>query len=248
MRKGFIIIPLLFALISFSAYAVQAQLEFDEDSIDIDFEEYIEPSETPIPSPTPTKIPDHDYVLYGAEKKEFNENGFVVRTSFPFSKEDASLETLYSSVKVEFRDLKPNIATEKTLDFAVTNEGLFSYQTFVLQDDVLKSSGDLAIESTQCDIVRAPCSSTFARPWTSMEAGGLGYRLTGNDRPLDFIDAEQYRVFPVLSKNQTASPIFNESVLMGSRSGQIFFRILPPASFQEGSYASSLQILTLPRP
>jgi hypothetical protein len=248
MRKGFVILLLLTGIFFIMNPLVQAQVGIDEGSVEIDFKdeaEYIEVTETPIP--TPTRTPPPDTILYGQEKEQFELEGAVIRTSLPYQKNPISLEVSYSGSKVEFRDLKPNVTYEKTFVYAVTGPGLFSYQTSIFQDKQISSLTGLTIESTLCDRVRNPCSTTFARRWQLNEAPGFGYRVTGADSPLDFTDATRYRILPVLEKKAPPEPLFTSAVEKGIRTGQIIFKVVPPPTFQENTYISEVTILTYPR-
>lgn len=252
MRKGFVILLLLTGVFCITNSGVYARVGFDKDTVEIDFEEdgeyindYEEPTEKP--SPTPTRVPPADTILYGEEKQQFESDGSFVRTSLPYQKTSISLEVSYSGAKVEFRDLNPNLTYEKEFDYSVTGSGLFSYQTSIFQNKPLSSSSGLAIENTLCDIVKTPCSATFARPWQINEASGFGYRVTGADSPLDFTDKTRYRVLPILEKKESPAPLFNSQVEQGTRTGKILFKLVPPPTFQENTYTSEVTILTYPR-
>jgi len=244
MRKGFVIVPLLLLLFTVTHAHVYGKFEMEEDSVEIDFDKYTEPTKHPTRTPTPTQIPSRDYIVYEEEKKQFDELGYVVRTTYPFQKETASLQVDMSSVKVGFSNLKANQPQEKKVDYSATSQRVFSYQVLAWQTDSLRTSNNLIIENTLCNSVKTPCSSSLARSWTYNEASGFGYRLDGVDRPLDFSN-NTYRIFP-LDLAETTS-LFNETAVQNTRKGILYLKINPPPTFQEGSYTTSLKILTIPR-
>ncbi len=244
MRKGFVLIPLLLLLIYIPYAHVYGQFDLDEDSVEIELDSNIETTNKPTRTPTPSPIPARDYILYDEEKKQFDENGFAVRTTYPFQKQQTSLTVDISSIKVGFSDIRPNQPEEKSISYSVQAPGVYSYQTLMWQIDFLKTSNNLVIENTKCDSIIEPCSSTLSRTWIKNEAPGFGFRLEGTDKPLDFIP-NTYRVYPLAM--QDAIPVFSETTIQDIRKGTIFFKVNPPPTFQEGSYTSVLKVLTLPR-
>ncbi len=244
MRKGFVIVPLVLLLIYIPYAQVYGQFQLDQDSVDIEFDSNSEPTARPTRTPTPSLIPARDYILYDDEKKQFDEEGFAVRTAYPFQKQASLLTVDLSSIKIGFANVQPNTPQEKSVSFSVQSPGVYSYQTLAWQTSLLKTTNNLQIENTQCDSVIAPCSVTMSRKWTLNQAPGFGYRLEGSDAPLDFL-VNTYRVFPL--ESHKAASLYAETTIQNKRPGILYLKLNAPPTFQEGSYTTTLKILTLPR-
>lgn len=252
MRKG-IIILLLIGIAFFTCISVNAQVGFEDDSVQIQFNDEIEPTQRPTRTPTPTKIQARDHIIYGEQKAKFEKDGIVVIDTPPAQETKSYLETSLSSVKISFDSLRPNMMQEKSVSMGVSsNSGSYSYQVVGMQSGFFVSPGGFGIDNTLCDIVKTPCTTTYARKWESNEASGFGYRLRGQDSPLDFINDTYYRVFPVTvdkkGKSTSDLPVvlFQNNSIEGNREGAITFKIVPPPTFTEGTYTTELKIITYP--
>src|SRR3990167_878145 len=125
---------------------------------------------------------------------KFKEQGFLELTNTQLRQAESAISL--SAGAVEFADLIENHQQTKLLEIRVPSQLSFNYALYLSKDDDFQSPAGQKINNTLCNNPRSPCLAQTAKPWTAENAYGVGYRLTGNNIPIEFSRLDNYRPFP----------------------------------------------------
>lgn len=225
---------LICSLCAIPSYALAQETNDNAVRLEIQDIRYEEP--TPIPS-----VKNVDYVLYGKDLQNYNDHGYIIHTTM-----DDGLSFNMSTTRLNIEHQPMDSTIEKQISLAVSSESTFSYQVLGVQQRSLGTSNGAIIENTVCNLSFLPCTTSLARRWNSSTSYGFGYRLKGTDIDKDFHDSNNYRPFPLNSKNQKPVFIMKNNHVNGTRQSDIFLKLIFPPTYQEGTYIGDLSVIVLP--
>jgi hypothetical protein len=159
---------------------------------------------------------------------------------------DDGLSLNMSANRLNIEPQPMDSTVEKQINLAVSSDSTFSYQILGVQQRSLGTSNGSIIENTVCDISFLPCTTSLGRQWNSSTSYGFGYRIKGSDVDKDFHDGNNYRPFPLNSKNQKPVFLMKNNDVSGTRQSDLFLKLIFPPTYQEGTYIGDLSIIVLP--
>ncbi|MFH0773029.1 MAG: hypothetical protein V1922_01845 [bacterium] len=134
-----------------------------------------------------------------AAAKEFQSSGYVVKAGFQYIYSRVPFTFYLSSIRVDLGTLLPNTPATGDITLKVSFGGAGQYIVTARADAPLTEvQGPDIISFTGCNGGVDTCTITNAKLWNSASAYGFGYRMTGQDVPVDFIDLiynSHYRPF-----------------------------------------------------
>lgn len=130
---------------------------------------------------------------------QFNSNGYIVKAGFQYIYSTIPFTFTVSSTKADLGSLMPNTPANASVNLTVSFGGAGQYVVMAAEETRMKNFENVPIPNTQCDGGASTCTTTIAKPWTSLSGYGFGYNMSGEDVPADFINNTYYRPFADLS-------------------------------------------------
>jgi hypothetical protein len=178
--------------------------------------------------------------LYGGKN-------YKVRSGFAYLLSSSGFSFSISDAIINFGLLTATNPVIRTSQMTISNIGSSGYQVVAYQDHPLTNESNIPIPNTTCD--NGSCSETTAAPWTSTLTYGFGYRcdpINNINCSKAFSDADTYRKFANLSRNE--SP---QTIIIGSKSGQnrkakITYKVNISGTQMAGIYKNSIIYIAAP--
>ncbi len=144
--------------------------------------------------------------------KQFESNGYIIKAGFQYIYSKIPFTFTVSSLKADLGSLLPNTPSTDSLNLTVSYGGAGQYVVMAAEETPLANFAGDPIPNTICDGgVLYTCTTTLAKPWTSLSAYGFGYNMSGEDIPVDFIDSSYYRPFADLSVPEEPATIMQST-------------------------------------
>src|SRR3989344_1179538 len=171
----------------------------------------------------------------------FKEQGFLELTNTQLRQAESAISL--SAGAVEFADLIENHQQTKLLEIRVPSQLSFNYALYLSKDDDFQSPAGQKINNTLCNNPRSPCLAQTAKPWTAENAYGVGYRLTGNNIPIEFSRLDNYRPFP---NNNTLLKLLTYKKTSAGQTAALTVKINIPVEKADSSYITTISLMTIP--
>lgn len=179
-------------------------------------------------------------VLSANQQQLFQANGYVFLHN-PSSQEQ--LTFTLSNGTVEFTDLTANPIQEMDIVVNTSNTASLPSSLYLQQETPFISPNGKQIASTLCQKTSTVCTATTARQWTDKQVFGLGYKIDGIQKPIDFIGKNYYRSFNKPSQTNRILTYRNN----GS-SSSLTFKLNIPVELSESSYETTISLFIIPQP
>ncbi len=138
--------------------------------------------------------------------EEFETNGYIIKAGFQYIHSIIPFTFSVSNTNINLGTLTPNMPSTDSTTLTVSFGGAGRYSVTAIEEHALQlQSGLYKIDDTVCDGGGNTCYEGLAKPWTSNNAYGFGYNMSGDDVPSDFVNATYFR--PFADKSQGESPV-----------------------------------------
>lgn len=138
---------------------------------------------------------------------QFESAGYIVKAGFQYIYSKIPFTFSLSSIQANLGTLLPSTPSTASINISVSFGGAGQYVVTAAETTQLKNFTNNPIPNTVCDGGINTCTTTLAKPWTSLSAYGFGYGMTGSDIPVDFINSTYYRPFADLSVPQNPATV-----------------------------------------
>lgn len=126
---------------------------------------------------------------------QFQSSGYIVKAGFQYIYSRIPFTFSVSNIRADLGTLMPNTPSTAAINLSVSFGGAGQYIVTAAETGPFHNFDNVAIPNTSCDGGANTCSTTLAKPWTSLSAYGFGYSMAGTDIPADFIGSTYYRPF-----------------------------------------------------
>ncbi len=194
-----------------------------------------------IEEPIQVVEPIEDQVKPEPSDPEFEVTGIKITYGYPFTDESPIANANINNGTIDFEGYDAGESHKETL---LTYSAIApSYAATIYQNHNLSKSSGETLPATSCD--DGNCSPSHASQWIKTSAHGLGYNISGNDTPGDFIDKTFFR--PLVNENKLPAPIIMQNYsTSGSRTARITLRLVPSGIYPDGSYENTIKITFIP--
>ncbi|NTU46054.1 hypothetical protein HGA88_00310 [Candidatus Roizmanbacteria bacterium] len=177
---------------------------------------------------------------------QFNSNGYVIKSGFEYVHTLYKFSFTVSNTTINLGELQPGTFSSGTTNLTVTYNGQ-GYQISTIAETPLKRISGSFIPNTTCDGSPSSCTLNTAQPWTSSNALGFGYSMTGQDIMSDFINATYFRPFPNRSASENPAVIMhNTNGGRKNRQSTMTFRANISAIQEAGTYQTVVNYIATP--
>lgn len=176
--------------------------------------------------------------LNSLQLKRFLDTGYIIQTQ-----QADTLQFSISDSTLHFNDLKPGAETSQSVLTTVTSTDLYGYQLIAFPIQGLETTNNDQIPPTQCNGNDEACTVLHADKWTSNNAFGWGYSVSGPDSPKDFIDESFFRPF----KTGEAVVIAHHPAVNSQRSTELTIKTVISPEMPKGNYSSIIKLIALPK-
>lgn len=142
---------------------------------------------------------------------QFQSNGYIVKAGFQYIYSTIPFTFTVSNIRADLGTLMPNTPSTTAIDLTVSFGGAGQYVVTAGEMGPFRNFDSIPIANTVCDGGINTCSTSLAKPWTSLSAYGFGYGMAGEDVPADFINSTYYRPFADLSVPQTPATVMQST-------------------------------------
>lgn len=132
----------------------------------------------------------------------FASKGYIIQAGFLNAAAGEVFSFTVVPAVVDFGNLLPNVAMEKTVEIAIANGNVPGYIVKAAENQPLSTSVGSEIPDTVCDLPDKPCTTAAASSWVKNTTYGFGYRLSGMTVPIDFGKEGYFRPFPATRRNE----------------------------------------------
>jgi hypothetical protein len=123
----------------------------------------------------------------------YSSTGFRVRSGFQYIKTIIPFSFSVSDIAINFGTLALGVGTTDASTLTVKAGGAGGYSVTATENHPMQNDALSEIPDTTCD--NGNCSQTQAEIWTQNTTYGLGFNMSGDDIPADFVDATYFRQF-----------------------------------------------------
>lgn len=129
-----------------------------------------------------------------------------------------------------------------TLTISTRNAGytVYAYEQHPLQH----SSGLYTIPDTTCDA--GTCDQTTAALWQNVNIPGFGFNMTGDDVPLDFVNADYYRQFADDSNAEAMQVVMSSPNVSSNRQSVVHYKAGILGNQAAGRYETAVVFVAVP--
>lgn len=179
----------------------------------------------------------------------FEDAGYIIQTGFPYTK--SALPFGFAIANTTF-DLGPltkekQIGQMPSTTLTVTTAGAASYQVLASENHPLRIiKGTTTINDTSCDNPDDACTQKIAKIWTDNSKYGLGYNLSGQDIPTDFLGSKYFRCFSNEENLEEPAVIMTELNPDREIQATITLKALAPDIQAAGVYDNIVTFLAIP--
>jgi hypothetical protein len=142
---------------------------------------------------------------------QFQSNGYIVKAGFQYIYSRIPFTFSVSNIRADLGTLTPNTPSTAAINLSVSFGGAGQYVVTAGEMGPFRNFDNIPIANTACDGGANTCSTTLAKPWTSLSAYGFGYSMSGTDIPADFINATYYRPFADKTVPQQPATVMQSS-------------------------------------
>lgn len=174
----------------------------------------------------------------------FTSDGYIVRSGFQYIHSIIPFSFSMSNFLINFGTLLPGTPSTQTSTLTVSAGGAGGYSVKARENDYLKSSSGQAIPDTLCD--SGACSESTAGVWSLATTYGLGYNMSGDDIPADFVGSTYYRHFANDSLGQTDKILMSNVYVGASRSAVITYKVNVSGVQAAGDYKNKILFTAIP--
>lgn len=178
--------------------------------------------------------------------QEFQSSGYIVKAGFQYLHSIIPFRFSISDTNIDFGTLTSNTPTTATTSLTVYFGGAGQYQVTAQEENPLKKSAGASIVDTSCNGQAETCTETAAKQWTSSNAYGFGYNMSGNDIPADFKNINYYRPFPDKTAAEAPVVVMSSSNVGKNRQATVIFKVNVSAIQEIGSYSTVVQFTATP--
>jgi hypothetical protein len=142
---------------------------------------------------------------------QFNSEGYIVKAGFQYIYSKIPFTFSLSSTKADLGRLMPSTPSTASINLSVSYGSAGQYVVAAGEEGPLRNFEGYPIADALCDGGLNTCSSTLAKPWTSLSSYGFGYSMAGEDIPADFINTSYYRPFADLNAPANMATVMQSS-------------------------------------
>ena len=177
---------------------------------------------------------------------QFSSTGYVVKAGFQYLHSIIPFRFSVSNINIALGTLVPNTPTTAATNLTVYFGGAGQYQVTAIEEEQLKTQSGNAIPDTTCDGGAETCSESVAKTWSSVNAYGFGYNMSGNDVPADFSTSNHYRPFPNRSAAESQAVVMTSINVGKSRQSTMTFKSNISPIQPAGSYQTVINFVATP--
>jgi len=178
---------------------------------------------------------------------QFNSSGYVVKAGFQYLHSIIPFRFSISNSNINFGTLIPNSPQTATTTLTVSFGAAGQYQVTAIEEGRLRTlDNSSSIPDTECDGGSNTCNENFAQPWTSNNAYGFGYNLSGDDIPLDFINSNYFRPFPNIQENENPVVIMSSTNVGKNRQATVTLKVNISPIQPAGRYQTIINFVATP--
>jgi len=178
---------------------------------------------------------------------QFNSTGYIVKAGFQYLHSIIPFRFSISNTNIDFGTLIANTPQTATTILTVSFGAAGQYQVTAIEEGKLRTiDGANNIPDTQCDGGSNTCNESLAKPWTSNNAYGFGYNISGNDIPADFIDNTYFRPFPDRAENEQPAVVMSSPNVGKNRQATMTFKVNISPVQPAGKYQTIINFVATP--
>ncbi|MDQ5950827.1 MAG: hypothetical protein QG639_103 [Patescibacteria group bacterium] len=149
-----------------------------------------------------------------------------------------------SKVYVDLGELTPGShnSDSHTLTISTRNGGytVYAYEEHPLQH----TSGLYSIDDTTCDA--SNCDETTAGLWQTQTVPGFGFNMSGDDIPLDFVNADYYRQFANNATAETMQVVMSSPNVTNNNQSTVTYKAGIAGDQAAGRYETAIVYIAVP--
>lgn len=150
-----------------------------------------------------------DSTIGGTATGLYSSTGFRVRSGFQYVQTIIPFSFSVSDIAINFGALTLGTPATDTSTLTVKAGGAGGYSVTAAENHPMQNETLSEIPDTICD--NGNCSQTSAEVWDLSTTYGLGFNMSGDDVPADFVDATYFRQFADLSAPETPATIMSKN-------------------------------------
>jgi len=176
---------------------------------------------------------------------EFSSTGYVVKAGFQYLHSIIPFKFSISNTNVDLGTLLPNTPSTAQTTLTVSFGSAGQYQVTAIEETPLKTFSGNSIPDTSCDGGAETCTESIAKNWTSNNAYGFGYNMSGDDIPTDF-STNKYRPFPDRSSNEQPVVVMSSTNVGKNRQATMTFKVNISPLQPVGNYQTIINFVATP--
>lgn len=149
-----------------------------------------------------------------------------------------------SKIYIDLGELTPGLhsSDSHTLTISTRNAGytVYAYEEHSLQH----TSGLYTIADTTCDA--SNCDETTAGLWQTQTVPGFGFNISGDDIPLDFVNADYYRQFANNSTAETSQIVMSSPNIANNQQATVTYKAGIAGNQAAGRYETAVVYIAVP--
>ena len=178
---------------------------------------------------------------------EFQSTGYIVKAGFQYIHSIIPFQFSISDTNLNFGSLTANTPKTVQTNLTVSFGGAGEYKVTAEELGPLRTLDETnSIPDTTCDGGTNTCDESTAKPWTSSNAYGFGYNMTGDDIPSDFIDSTYYRPFPNSLASESPAIIMSSTNVGKDRQATITLKVNVSPIQPAGNYQTIIHFTATP--
>lgn len=177
---------------------------------------------------------------------QFSSTGYIVKAGFQYIHSIIPFRFSISNINIALGTLTPNTPSTATTTLTIYFGGAGQYQVTAIEEGALKTLSANTIPDTSCDGGAETCTESVAKTWSSTNAYGFGYNMSGNDIPADFSTSNHYRPFPDRAAAESPAVIMSSINVGKSRQSTMTFKANISPIQPAGSYQTVINFVATP--
>lgn len=174
----------------------------------------------------------------------FTSNGYYVKSGFQYIHSIIPFSFTISDFLINFETLIPGVPATASATLTVSAGGAGGYRVTARESDYMKSSDGSSIPDTTCDAT--DCSESVAQVWSLGTTYGLGFNMSGDDVPADFVNGTYYRHFANQAQSETDQTIMSSVNVGRSRNSTITYKVNTSPIQPAGEYKNLVLFTAIP--
>jgi hypothetical protein len=177
------------------------------------------------------------------EADQFESNGLIIKRDGQ-NKDSMPFRFMLEKSLLNMGNVSPNTPAKVSSTVSVAG-GRTVYQVLLSEVDGLHKLSGETIADTSCDSDKK-CTQFIAGVWNSISSYGLGYSLSGQDIPDDFMNTDYFRPFSSEKKSPQPTIIMTGNDKTDERHSNIIVKTVLTPIQADGTYETTLNFIAVP--